>query len=153
MSSDESESGKRSLGEISLPEAVRTDADMLKRYVAFSAEVVRLALAGIGGIGFLIGHAEASNVPLPRLAVTASIVFLAAAIAAGLAHRYVATDAFACHVRLLRLVRRGDSDESVACEKRQRDFRFKLSPKLLAIAAACLGLGAIAAAISLSPFL
>lgn len=87
------------------------DLAVLDRYVAFSAELVRLSLAGIAAYGFLLARAFASNgAPTPFLRVlhtvnpqlTIGLGCLALAASCALAHRYFATDGLTHIVRLQR---------------------------------------------------
>jgi hypothetical protein len=79
-------------------------------YVAFSAEVVRLALLGLTAIPFLVATVG-KHVPLEKLMRTlepglfwlaSGVGLLAMAIALGLSHRYVAIDYMSTHIEFLR---------------------------------------------------
>ena len=93
-----------------------TDIKISEGYQAFSAEILRLALLGITGYGFILsgimkdGSARASKLELTlttnhTVAVLGVISFGLAAIAA-LAHRYFSTDCITHMVRRCRLKRR-----------------------------------------------
>jgi hypothetical protein len=87
------------------------DVAVLDRYVAFSAELVRLSLAGIAAYGFLLARAYTSNgAPTQFLQflhtvnaqLTIGLGCLALAASCALAHRYFATDGLTHIVRLQR---------------------------------------------------
>lgn len=129
------------------------DQDMLDRYVGFSSELLRLSLAGIAAVGFLITSIaiDARLWPLPPATatpVTISLRLLGTAAGVALLHRYVSTDAMAFHVCYLRMLL---NQEEVAGshERRARDRRLKLGGWALALAAIALGCGAIALAVAL----
>jgi hypothetical protein len=149
------------LGEIENP-AFKHDVDLSDRYQAFSAEMLRLSLAGIAGIGFLIAIIlpntlpKDPNLPTQRVALSvtapsfsafasASLFCLGLSSAASLAHRYFATDSLACHIKALRLLLRGrpDDAEKVRQEKEYRKRKFDQSRRSLLAASIFLGLGAI----------
>lgn len=88
----------------------KVDLELLDRYNAFAAEVLRLALLGVAGYGFLLTKIVADSVERARLLERAGPVLiwvglaaLAVSAASALAHRYFATDSMAHHVRKLRL--------------------------------------------------
>ncbi len=151
----------RDLGEIENP-AFSHDLDLSDRYQNYSAEMLRLSLAGIAGIGFLIANVlvtslpKAPNPPMPRVALSvtapvfsgfasASLLCLGVSSAASLAHRYFATDSLSCHIIALRMILRGrpDDKDEVKKEKDLRDGRFDQSRWSLTVASSFLGLGAI----------
>jgi hypothetical protein len=131
-------------------EGLKPDWDLLDRYQTFSAELLRMSLAGIAGIGFLvIGKAGLIRISgLPRLSMIVALVTLGLSAGAALTHRYVSSDSMACHVRLLRMELRGTQGAGVASEKAARNFRLKLSSVTLFVSALFLGIGASALAVS-----
>lgn len=103
------------LSEIAIPKDVYDiDLVVLDRYQGFSAELLRLALLGLAGYGFLIGNivfkmqTKDGSLPYlnafidswPLLAIGALSLALAAMMALG--HRYFSTDALTHQVRRLR---------------------------------------------------
>jgi hypothetical protein len=120
------------LGEIQI-EALKHDLDLHDRYQGFSAEILRISLLGITAIGFLIANVLlvlspkengaqttrtinlAAIAPEPfKLFASLSLISFGLASAASLSHRYFAADAMACHLRAVRLFKRGresDDDE------------------------------------------
>jgi hypothetical protein len=77
--------------------AYRADFELLDRYQSFSAEILRLSLAGLAAIGFLlsldskaIGQAKIASLlvdPIPRYFLFVATAMFVAASAAALAHR------------------------------------------------------------------
>ena len=137
---------KKPLGTISVPPGTfEHDRILGEAYCAYSAELLRLSLLGIAGVGFLVtkmpGHSKSAESPL---VVAACLLMLAIGAGAALMHRFLAPDSLACQLRALRLDLRnaaGDREES-ADEKVGRRWRFKWSKVSLRISAAALWLGA-----------
>jgi hypothetical protein len=93
------------------------DLAVLDRYQAFSAELLRLALLGLAGYGFLIANVAMELGDPPGKMVLGSLfaaryplglgaVLLALAAICALGHRYFSTDSVTHHVRRLRLCKR-----------------------------------------------
>jgi hypothetical protein len=137
-------------------EGLKHDWELLDRYQAFSAELLRMSLAGIAAVGFLVtalaGKGSLQNisgVPLTsRLAMGVGLLALGLSAGAALAHRFVSSDSMAYHVSVLRMQLRGRADTDIASEKAARNKRFKLSSALLSAAASFLSIGALALAVS-----
>ena len=100
------------IGEITVPsEYFQVDLELLDRYQAFSSELLRLALAGVAVIGFLItnlmGNEDLGAVEQPlfwfKLLAFGSAVVLCLSAAASLCHRYFATDGVYYHIKAVRL--------------------------------------------------
>lgn len=92
----------------------KADLAVLDRYQAFSSEMLRLALLGIAGYGFLISNVlfrGDGNGRYPyldllaqnRLVLIVGLLALATASATALGHRYFSTDCLTHFVRRLRL--------------------------------------------------
>src|SRR5215469_15226993 len=105
---------RRTLGEIKV-EAFEQDVLINDRQQAFSAELLRLALLGIGGVGYvasrvLPGSAAESAV---RMGFAAKWLVLLAAVGFGLSSasalglRYFSSDIIASQLRIVRLRMRG----------------------------------------------
>jgi hypothetical protein len=153
---------KRSLGLIDTPDnTFSNDLQVSDRYQAFSAEMLRLALLGIAGIGFLVvnillrdstkSHDLIAGANRSFMAfMSASLVCLGLSAAFSLGHRYLSTDSLACHLRSLRLERRdGQGDrEHVTAERKKRKKLFWYYARILFMAASLLWLGAIFLALS-----
>lgn len=156
----------KDLGEIEVP-ASKHDFDLSDRYQNFSAEMLRLSLLGIAGVGFLIANVLLNLLPKdpnqqagrPHLSTSApifsglaaaSLICLGLSSAASLAHRYLATDGLAYHLKSLRLIvrKRAEDEDRVRKEKAGRRLVFKLGTWSLIAAAVLLGLGAILLALA-----
>jgi hypothetical protein len=148
------EVGVRSLGEVALDAGtVEHDLSLMAAYQEFSAELLRLSLASLAVIGFLIGRLPTTpKVGEGRL----HTLFVAAALGSGVAavfallHKYTAVDSVAFHLERLRRLRRnapGDQAGASSCRVyRDRLFiaarwSLVLSGLALAIAVAFLFLG------------
>src|SRR5262245_61207238 len=124
-----------------LNEFLKPDWDLLDRYQAFSAELLRSALLGIAGIGFLLTQLTRKDSSLtvsvtsrPTMwLVFAALTCLGVSAGAALGHRYVSSDSMAYYISLLRMRRRHAPPKEVAEEKACRDRRFKLSAHLLIV--------------------
>jgi len=134
------------------------DFELLDRYQAFSAEILRLALLGITGLGFLFTAVTVKDSTITGLkpllaagftnvALTAALVLLGLAAAAALGHRYWSADSMACHIHLLRLRAAGKGrDGEALLERKARDRDLRLSSISILCASALLALGAAALA-------
>jgi hypothetical protein len=137
-------------------DGLKHDWELLDRYQAFSAELLRMSLAGIAAVGFLVTALagkepllKISGVPLTsRWSIGVSLVALGLSAGAALAHRFVSSDSMAYHISLLRMRLRGTAEADIAWEKAARDMRLKLSGALLVVAGLFLGIGALALAVS-----
>ena len=140
-----------SLGLTPLPSGTfEHDVSVGEGYQAFSAELLRLALAGLAVVGFLVTKVLLGSPP-QRPALTPgvvealkaqlywAIVLLAASAGLALLHRYSSTDALARHLYLLRRERVGRRMKSSAT----RNLWLKLSGYLLVASSATLWFGAL----------
>jgi hypothetical protein len=105
------------LGGLPVPEDhYKVDLAVLDRYQAFSGELLRLALLGIAGYGFLIsntlfkGDAHGKYPLMIEMAknrefLLAGIIALAFSAASALIHRFYSTDCLTHFVRRLRLLK------------------------------------------------
>jgi hypothetical protein len=119
------------------------DVTLLDRYLAYSTELIRLALLGIGAIGYLITtHPFSEQAKAVRSTLWLALIAFMVSTAAGLFHRYVAPDSLGDHLELLRKPEHPKTNEF----KMRRDRKFTLSGQLLALSAICLCVGAGAAA-------
>jgi hypothetical protein len=154
------EDGAIALGHYPLPDnTFEHDLALSDRYQLFSAELLRLSLLGIAAIGFLITNfvlrtTSPSSLPVnpPRplpeefkAYVILSLVCLGISAACALLHRYFGADCVAFHLESLRQDLRKASGDDIKAEKerRGRDWRFKVSGKLLFASATFLWLGAV----------
>ncbi len=107
------------------------------RNVSFSAELLRLALLAIAGVGYLLkkpASAAAISADPGLLIWTAMLMGLC--VAAALAHRYIAADMLASQLKFARLGDRSlESDQAKMEKEMAREWRLKSAGPLLAIAA------------------
>ena len=145
---------RRSLGEIKC-EAFDQDVVVNDRQQAFSAELLRLALLGVGGVGYLAARsitetgAAAGTIhmnPVTKSLVLISAVCFGLCAASALALRYVAADLLALQLRVVRLrLRAASNDPGIAdAEEQRRNRRLKVTRPLLVAASLLLVLGAAA---------
>jgi len=142
----------KTLGEIKV-DAFEQDVAVNDRHQSFSAELLRLALLGVGGVGYIAARSFADHsLPGTGLELSAAgkwLVLLAAAtfgLSAGsaLSLRYISSDLLAFQLRIVRLRLRGmPSDlDAAEAEEARRNRRLKLTRPLLVVSSACLALGA-----------
>jgi hypothetical protein len=129
------------------------DLAISERYQAFSAELLRLALLGIGGIGFLLLKLDPGTTDHPSLIrqnlasiqpfLHVALVSFGLCCTAAVAHRFASADGLAYHLKLLRLLRDGyaESHEKVLKEHRGRRQRWGSATWLLVIASVALAAG------------
>ena len=144
--------GKRTLGEIKV-DAFEQDVLINDRNQAFSAELLRLALLGVGGVGYIASRALTagpSGEPALRMGVAAQWFVLSAAASFGLSSasalclRYLASDLIAFQLRIVRLRIRGSAGDGRQADREEarRNRRLKLMRPLLLFSSGALALGA-----------
>jgi hypothetical protein len=130
--------------------------DVLDRYLAYSAELLRLALLGIAGYAFLlkeIVYSAGANKDLPirlaqhRWSLIGGVVSLAFSAGFALQHRIFATDTVTCIIDHLRCRVLKDQDEATIQASEVR-FNLKWSARFLQLSAVFLGLGVTAVAVT-----
>jgi hypothetical protein len=152
-----------SLGLIPIPErTLQHDLDVSNQYQAFSGELLRLALLGLAGIGFLLvsldpGGENGRSTVLAKVNSFDQFLYVALfcfgfCAALALAHRYWSSDSLAYHLEYLRLSTRGTlGDQTEAKDRRlRRNRRFRVCGWLILAAAALLGIGAISLSLGFS---
>jgi len=131
----------------------KPDMDLLDRYVAYSAELLRLALLGMAGYGFLLKEAFSASgagalsasLHKTRWSLIVGIISLGISAAIALQHRIYATDVVACIIANLRY--RVQKNQPKANEEAQElRLKLKLSALFLPLSALFLWLGAAAIA-------
>jgi hypothetical protein len=150
---------RHSLWRIALePSTYTPDVSVLDRYVAFSAELVRLALAGIGAYAFLLTQATARDgrastmlvvLSRHRELVAVGICFLAVGAACAVGHRYFATDALTHVLRLQRSVKADGASENLSFlheEERSLQSDLRICALLLIGASAGVAIGFVTTA-------
>ena len=138
----------------------KPDIDLLDRYLAYSAKLLRLALLRIAGYGFLLKEvffASGADHLSPGLRNTrwyliGGIVSLGFSAGCALQHRIFATGAVACILSNLRCRVLGKQPRA---DKEANEMRFNLkwSARLLQLSAIFLGLGAAAVAFTFAKVL
>jgi hypothetical protein len=143
---------RRTLGEIKV-DAFEQDVLINDRHQAFAAELLRLALLGIGGVGYVASKALGANPPGEaslHMGVEAKWLVLIAAVSFGfssasaLCLRYLSSDLIAFQLRIVRLrIRSGSGDRLQADrEEGRRNRRLKVMRPLLLVSSGTLALGA-----------
>jgi len=143
---------RRTLGEIKV-EAFEQDVVINDRQQSFSAELLRLALLGIGGVGYVASKAlpgAAAGEAVLHIGVGAKWLVLLAAVSFGLssasalALRYFSSDLISSQLRIVRLRMRGSAGDfhRAQREEARRNRRLKWMRPLLLISSASLALGA-----------
>lgn len=104
--------GELSKTKIQIPEdRYRSDLELHDRYLGFSSELLRMALASIAAIGAIIGllshdgdisrHVTAPTFVYPA---TGALITLVSAAGCALLHRYLASDGMYHHFRAIKLL-------------------------------------------------
>jgi ABC-type siderophore export system fused ATPase/permease subunit len=139
----------RKLGEIEInKEAFELDLKINEGYQNYSAELLRLSLlilSGLGAVWIKLYLPEAEHHPAAYTGIILVLAFLSTALAAGAAliHRYTAADSLAYHLTALRRRARNrpkrqnvPSDAELAAgQDKKRDARFLWSGRLLRLSA------------------
>jgi len=140
---------KKTLGEIQV-EAFDHDVVVNERTQLFSAELLRLALLGLGGIGYVFTKIPDSSRKVFAGTNQAKGLILASSVAFGLsagaalALRYLTSVLLAHQLRIVRLHARNSSGDvsRARVEEQTRDRRLKNLRPLLLLSSICLCLGA-----------
>jgi hypothetical protein len=140
------------LGHYPLAEhTVEHDLSVQERYQAFSAELLRISLLGLGvlGVGFtnLLFPAATITIeitPVAQLGVATSLLGFAVSAGAALVHRYSSVDSLSWHVQSLRRDVRGAAGDSEAAkiERVRRYKQFVVARNALRVSAVSLGVAA-----------
>jgi hypothetical protein len=117
----------------------KPDLELMDRYTAFSAELVRISLLGIAGLGFYLKEFVAPE-KKPQMAQAGALLvqwfgvllgiaglLLSVAAACGLLHRFYAADGFFHHLKALRREKRGDAPAKVGHEAQLRNRQYSIS--------------------------
>lgn len=151
QASDPPESLERRLGRLEVPEALyRVDVDLHDRSVQFSAELVRMALAGIAVIGFLVAQlpehlrSVVFNTLRLKALLSGSVIAFAASVAFALLHRFFAGGSAFHHLQVIKLLLLDDAKHSQELERELgiRTMLFLRCHRFLTLASALLVAGA-----------
>ena len=142
---------RRTLGEIKV-DAFEQDVLINDRQQTFSAELLRLALLGIGGVGYVASRALAAGPGESNLRIgnAAKWLVLLAAVSFGfssasaLGLRFLSSDLIASQLRIVRLRIRGNAEDAhrARLEEIRRNRRLKLMRPLLLFSSSALTVGA-----------
>lgn len=154
-------SAARSLKDVDIPESSwKADFEIIDRYQNFGNELMRLALLGITGYGFLIHELCIKRIEYQPILEKASlwvflgVLFLVVSIVLVLMYRFFSSKCLFCQVQIMRSLKRNENEHWSDFEKEQeaiflKDIRVeqqvnsKLSDKILKGAAVAFGLGFI----------
>ena len=132
---------------LDIPEdSYKADLELLDRYLAFSSEILRVALLGVAAVAFFVEkYASAFAFPAVRTASLIGVCALGSSAVFALAHRYCSTDGFHYH---LRAARRLPAKAGRRTDSRLRSCLYRVSGYflLLAVAALCAGTMALVVA-------
>jgi hypothetical protein len=156
MAESENKNTKPSIAGTIIDESVtKQDFELTKLYQAYSSELLRIAIAGIAIVGFLIQHLkllEKKN-NWVNVLIGAGMISLAVSSAFALLHRYFSTDSMAYFIAHLRaktyLQENKDidkkSEELLEIQKKNEIYEFKREikkcDKYLKNSAVALGIG------------
>jgi hypothetical protein len=122
----------------------KSDIQLLDRYQAYSAELLRLSLAGLGVVGFLVTNKLVTERPV-KICLMIGIILFGVSSGAALGHRYFSSDGIHHLLKAIRLSSRIDPDESqIEHEGDLMKAKYKRSWTYLRIACVSLALGALA---------
>lgn len=114
---DAPESLERRLGRIEVPESrYRADIDLHDRSMQFSAELVRMALAGIAVVGFLVAHlpdhlqSVVFNTLRLKTLLSGGVIAFATSAGFALLHRFYAGGAAFHHLQVIKLLLLDDAE-------------------------------------------
>jgi hypothetical protein len=151
-------SEKVSLGGFKVSEdRYKADLALMDRCQGYSGELIRLALLGVAGLGFMFVQLATSQRdigpfkdPVAGYVFCLATIFFLLSTGFGLLHRYYCWDAFWSHVRSIRCSEAGPSRREDGLKSdRWRNTTLKRSSKCLRVAAICLWLGGIAFVVGL----
>ena len=156
---------KRAL-DYEVPESFyKVDLELLSKYQAYSAELLRLSLLVLAGYGFLLKEVAPHDAQFfarlgpHRWLLVVGLVAIGLSASAAIAHRYASTDGFANQISYYRLSKR--SSESMETDRAESQVRslceyatmlrlYRWSTWALRLSAASL---AVAAAVTVTAFL
>jgi hypothetical protein len=127
-------------------EAYKSDIQLLDRYQAYSAELLRLSLAGLGVVGFLVSNKLITQQPV-RILLTIGIISFGISSGCALGYRYLSSDGVHHLMKAAMLSNRKNPDEGrIKYESEQMKGKYKRSWDYLRASCVSLALGALAVA-------
>ncbi len=139
------------LNSVEVPEdRYRLDLDLHDRSIQFSAELLRIALAGIVVVGFIVEKFPkdlrdiALKTSLSKWTLAAAVIAFAISSGCALAHRFFAGGAAFHHSQVIKLLILPDAHDSKALTdaKAKRTRLFLRCHRYLILASSCLVIGA-----------
>jgi len=157
------ESLERRLGRVEVPQdRYRADIDLHERSIQFSAELVRMALAGIAVVGFLVAQlpehlrSVVFNTLRLKALLSGSVIAFAASAGFALLHRFFAGGAAFHHLQVIKLLLLDDAQytQELDREMGRRTMLFLRCHRFLKLASGLLvaGAGLLGAAFILALF-
>jgi hypothetical protein len=145
----------RRLGKVDLPETrYKADLSLHEHSLEFSSEVLKLGLAGIAVVGFLLANLDQPAQWLKNAAVrvlfSASVVTFALSVVAALAQRFCASSSMFHHFQFLKLLIVDETHAEVQKNREKRKARLQCASLLLMCAT---GFLVIAAAMLAAAFI
>jgi len=129
------------------PDYYHPDFEISKRFIDFSAELLRLSLLILGGLGAVTfskdGKDILQQITVQPTAFICCLILFFICVGAALAHRYCATDALTWYIDLLRAKAQSDTDR-VEKEKKGFHHMLFLSRVSLITCEVTFGLGVVA---------
>ena len=123
-----------------------SDIELLKQYQAYSAELLRLSLAGLGVIGFLVTSKLVTQSAV-KICLIASIILFGMSAGGALGHRYLSSDGIHHLMKAIRLSKlKNPAEDQIKLQDCQMREKYRKSWNYLRLSCLSLGLGAIAIA-------
>lgn len=128
-------------------DSYKSDIQLLDRYQAYSAELLRLSLAGLGVVGFLISNKLVTQQPV-KICLMIGIILFGISSGCALGHRYFSSDGVFYLMKAIRLSNRKNPDEGrIKYESNQMKEKYKRSWDYLRVSCFSLALGALTVAL------
>lgn len=155
-------------------QSYRLDVELIDKYQAFSAELLRLALLGITGVGLLLVTILTKRIeelnpvllaPLTKIFLSISVLFFSFSSLFALAHRYYSTNGLFHHIRALKIKKKLDLKDKdkelqeneitylenrLGQEESSKNRRYQFAGYCVYTSAFFLGIGAFALAFGLA---
>ena len=142
----------KQLGALDLPDTrYKADLELHDRSLAFSSELLKLALAGIAVVGFLLVNFPESEMGLAlkdmpvKVLFSASVAAFGLSVAAALLQRFYASGALFHHLQVMKLALLADASHEAEVDRNMniRTTKFLQAHSFLIAAASLLVFGAL----------
>jgi hypothetical protein len=121
------------------------ERELVDRYQAFSAEILRLSLLGLAVIGFFLERLRATLSDFPQMLLGLAALLFGLAAAFALYHRYWSVETLRLFVWSLRFDAAGEAEKARQClTERNERSRNCIAAKV--VSCALLGMGAVSLA-------